>query len=169
MARKGREWAARRLTEPPGRVPLVRWEPPKGTWGHPWAPGLLAVDSVPRRVCGQSWGAPGRQASRLGWVGVGAWQTQSSLAADLTRQCSVCVSQARLPDFIKVALGLNFKAWPRLQRQLPGQGSDSPGVPPTTVPAQRPLASPSPRARGRWWGGSHSGESQGQLGTKDVA
>ena len=91
-------------------------------------------------------GAPGRQASRLGWVGVGAWQTQSPLAADLTRQCSVYVSQARLPDFIKVALGLNFKAWPQLQRQLPGQGSDSPGVPPTTVPAQRPLASPSPRA-----------------------
>lgn len=69
MARKGREWAARRLTEPPGRVPLVRWEPPKGTWGHPWAPGLLAVDRVPRRVCGQSWGGrlAGRRAGLDGW------------------------------------------------------------------------------------------------------
>lgn len=104
--------------------------------------GVRAVDGVPWRVCGQSRGVHGGQASRLGWAGVGAWQTQSPLAADLTRQHSVCVSQARLPDFIKVALGLNFKTWPWLQRQPPGQGSYSPGVPPrppTMSPAQRPL------------------------------
>ena len=119
---------------PWGGSPWFGGTPPKGTWGHSWAPGLLAMVSVLRRVCGQPWGAPGGQASRLGWVGAGAWQTQSPLAANLTRQRSVCISQARLPDFIKVALGLNFKAWPRLQRQLAGQGSDSPGVPLHHIP-----------------------------------
>lgn len=93
MARKGREWAARRLTEPPGRVPLVRWEPPKGTWGHPWAPGLLAVDRVPRRVCGQSWGGAW-QAGEQAWMGGGGSLADSE---PLGRRPHEAVFRVRLP------------------------------------------------------------------------
>ena len=136
-------------------MPLVWWNPPQRDLGP--LLGVRAVDGVPWRVCGQSRGVHGGQASRLGWVGVGAWQTQSPLAANLTRQRSVCVSQARLPDFIKVALGLNFKTWLWLQRQPPGQGSYSPGVPPRP-PKHVPCSEASVSGEGQLLPPEHKGD-----------
>ena len=70
MARKGREWAARRLPEPLGRVPLVRWDPPEGDLGP-----LLGARAPGHGQCPSEglWSALGGawRAGEQAWMGGG--------------------------------------------------------------------------------------------------
>ena len=127
MARKGWEWAARRLPEPRGGCPWFGGTPRRGPGATPGRPGSWPWSvSLGGSVVSPGGRLEGRRA------GLDVWGREPGrLRAPWppTSRGSIRVHlQARLPDFIKVALGLNFKAWPRLQRQLAGQGSDSPGV-----------------------------------------
>lgn len=107
---------------------LGPWVGPREDWGPPRTPGALAAGDIPGRVCGQCGGAGLATCGRAPG-GHRATGLPASRGSDPR-----CVAWAPRPEFIKVALGLIFKAWLLLQRQLPGPGAWEPRDPRRSLP-----------------------------------